>query len=265
MEHCPDCGRAVRVALRSGRRYWSCTGRYQSPSCSFEKAIPDDERLATEVIAKASVQSRDNGDQLAKDQAKYRRNAGGLDKVIEESLYLSGPERDVMRQAASILRRLGDAAEVAKRKKKQWEKAREAQATRRREEVYKALKARYLDAGLSAGDTYLVLSALARRNHSEPLFSRERLQTVFDHSLVKREPFAQALKRELDFDLRRAIEEEARFVGYGHGDMAAALRDLFADIDQRLPDIREMEDRMLTAIDDMLAVAGDPKIVPLRR
>ena len=103
MEHCPDCGRPVRIVLHSGRRYWNCVGRYPSPSCSFEEAIPDDERLATEVIAKASVQSRDNGDQLARDQAKYRRNAGGLDKVIEESLYLSGSERDVLRQAAGIL------------------------------------------------------------------------------------------------------------------------------------------------------------------
>ena len=265
MEHCPECGRPVRISMRSGRRYWTCTGRYQSPSCSFEKAIPDDERLATELIAKASVQSRDNGDQLAKDQAKYRRNAGGLDKVVDESLYLSGPERDVLRQAAGILRRLGDAAEVAKRKKKQWEKAREAQATRRREEVHKALKARYLDAGLSVGDRYLVLSALARRNQSEPLFSRERLQRVFDHALVKREPFAKALERELDFDLRSAIDEEAQFVGYGHGDIAAALHDLFVDVDQRLSDLRETEDLMLTAIADKLAVADDPKIVPLRR
>ena len=117
MEHCPECGRPVRISMRSGRRYWTCTGRYQSPSCSFEKAIPDDERLATELIAKASMQSRDNGDQLA----RTRRSTGATPvvstKVVDESLYLSGPERDVLRQAAGILRRLGDAAEVAKRKK----------------------------------------------------------------------------------------------------------------------------------------------------
>jgi len=217
------------------------------------------------VIAKASVQSRDNGDQLAKDQAKYRRNAGGLDKVVERSLYLSGPERDVLCQAAGILRRLGDAAEIAKRKKKQWEKAREALATRRREEVCKALKSRYLNAGLSAGDRYLVLSALARLNHSEPEFSLERLRQIFDQALVGEQSFASALERELDIDLRSAIEEEAQLVGYGHGGVAAALHAFFADVDQRLLDLRETEDPMLKAIEEFLAMAGNPKIVPLRR
>ena len=59
--------------------------------------------------------------------------------------------------------------------------------------------------------------------------------------------------------LRSAIDEEAQFVGYGHGDIAAALHDLFVDVDQRLSDLRETEDLMLTAIADKLAVADDPK------
>ena len=265
MEHCPDCGRPVRIIQRSGRRYWNCTGQYQSPSCSFEQAIPDEERLATEVIAKVSIQSRDNGDQLAKDQAKYRRTAGGIDKVIDTSLYLSARERDVLRQAAGILRRLGDATEIAKRKKKQWEKAREEQTRQRKKQVYEALKARYMDAGLSIGDRYLLLAALAHRNQGVPLLSRERLQRLFDRALVRQQPFSNAIERELDIDLRRAIEEEAQFVGYAHSDIAAALDDFFADVDQRLLDLRETQDQMLTAIDNLLAMAGNPKIVPLRR
>ena len=107
----------MRITLRSGRRSWQCTGRFKTPNCSTSRPSADDERLPTEVIARASMQGSDNGDELAKDQTKYRRAAGSLDKVVDESLYLCGEERDALREAARILRRPGDAAEVAKRKK----------------------------------------------------------------------------------------------------------------------------------------------------
>lgn len=262
---CPECGRPMRIALRSGRRYWLCTGRYKTPSCSFEQAIVDDERLPTEVIAKASMHSRDNGDQLAKDQAKYRRSAGGLDKVVDESLYLSANERDALREAARILRRLGDAAEVAKRKKKQWEKAEAERSAKRRTEACKALEARYLAPNASPVETYLVLSAFAKDKGMTPVFDLRQLQNAFDHALVKREPFAQGLRRELAYALQREIEEAAQFVGYGHGDLSVALTAFIDTIDQSIDALREPEQAMISAIEDKLAVACDPKVVPLRR
>lgn len=255
----------MRIALRSGRRHWICTGRYLSPSCGFERAIADDERLPTEIIAKASVQGRDSGDQLAKEQALYRRSARSLENVSEASAYLSNGERDTLRQAALILRRLGDAAEVAKRKKKQWEKVLQEQAARRRSAALRALTARYLDAKLSAVDSYLVLGALADRNDGEPLFSRDRLQAVFDLSRAKPEPFKQVLQRELDYALRQEIAAEAQFIGYGEADIAVALARFFEDIDGRLPRVRERSADMIRAIETLLAMADNPKIVPLRR
>ena len=163
MFSCPACGRPMRIVVRAGRRSWSCTGRTASPACTFEQGIADDIRLSADDIAQAALYGRDNGDQLARDQAAHRRTAGALERVDADSPYLSGKERDLLRQAATVLRRLGEAAEVAKRQKKQREKDLAQVAKRRREHVQEALKARYLEAGLTAGDAYLILAALARR------------------------------------------------------------------------------------------------------
>ena len=262
---CPECGRPMRITLRSGRRSWQCTGRFKTPNCSYEQSISDDERLPTEVIARASMQGSDNGDELAKDQAKYRRAAGSLDKVVDESLYLCGEERDALREAARILRRLGDAAEVAKRKKKQWEKAEAERAAKRRAEAYKSLKARYLDANRSPVDLYLVLCAFAQDKGMTPIFDRDRLGKVFDNALMSGSSFAEHLKRELDYDVEREIEEAAQFVGYGHGDLSVALASFVDNIEKASQSLRTREQPMIEAIEDKLAMANDPKVVPLRR
>jgi hypothetical protein len=124
---CPECGGPMHLESSAYGRAWECDRRQGvGPWCAGVIRIEDDDSLSDLQIAETLARRAWGGSaDSAKAQAKYRRLSGPL-RDLAESPYLSRVEKRVLADAAAIVQRLAEAAELAKDQAKRQEKAKEA-------------------------------------------------------------------------------------------------------------------------------------------
>ena len=140
MKTCPQCGKPMRIARspsRTHQRHWLCTD-YR---CGEIVLFADGERLSiAEITDSMAREALSSSDDQRKKQVAYRRTAGALSKIRNDCPFLSPEEDDALRAAAAVLARLGDAAEKAKKVKKQIEEADRKRRAERRAVAMEALQ-----------------------------------------------------------------------------------------------------------------------------
>lgn len=146
---CPKCGSNMKLSdsLDNNLRYWECSNKLSfkyEDCCSYTETVQSDHQLSiNEIATNFKTASRFIGsDELKKDQANIRRILGGLKKLKVKN-YLSSDEAEAFKLVQEFLERFGDAAERAKKAKKQEEKAEELRVSQRRKQAGFKLEKRF--------------------------------------------------------------------------------------------------------------------------
>lgn len=126
MKTCKNCGAVMRITADDCcERSWKCEKWFTlgPQSCLTLELMPPNVILDVATIADDMVRLPYlTLSELQREQTAYRRIANSLIKLPSGHKYLSSKEHEAINQAISIIEKLGDAAEKAKRMKKRSEK-----------------------------------------------------------------------------------------------------------------------------------------------
>lgn len=137
---CPQCGGPMQLDSSGYGRAWVCE-RFDAlkNDCKGRIALADDESLTDLQLADEIARAVwGNAKESADLQAKYRRMATPL-RDLAKSKLLSSAERRTLSEAAAIVTRLADAAELAKDQAKRQARAEEGEREQRYREALRLL------------------------------------------------------------------------------------------------------------------------------
>ena len=236
---CPECGGPMHLGGSSYGRAWECDRRLGIETwCPGVVPIADDEvlsslQLAEDIARRAWGGSKDG----AKTQAKYRRLSGPL-RELAASLYCSGAEKRVLAEAAAIVERLAEAAELAKDRAKRQEKAKEAAREARYRQALGRLGPSFAPDPTRLEASVIDLLALDRYSDEGRFGGYDAIET-FDAALRRRAGDARdpldLLLRELAMDHQVLRDAIARNWSW----LEAPIQDLHARLAKELPGLRE--------------------------
>lgn len=186
-------------------RHWSC------PDFRCGEVVPftDGERLSIADIADSMAREAfSSSDEQRKKQGAYRRTAGALNNIREECPFLSAEDETALRDAASVLARLGDAAEKAKKIKKKIEQDAERRRAQRRTEAFTALQGLKDDEDvMRLATTALTIAHVVNRHASYYLIDADRIKRSSGQSF--REALIQASRHAIHEHIGEAADSIA--------------------------------------------------------
>ena len=236
---CPECGGPMHLERSAYGRAWECDRRRGIGSwCTGVVRIEDREQLTELQIAEALAGRSSGGSKdRAKDRTNYRRLVGVL-RELENSPYLSGPERKALAEVTGTANRLVRAAELAKDRAKRQEKTAEAERESRYREAVGLLVRTYPFDPNRLEATVVDLLALDDSSNEDCLVQPESVEG-FVERLRRR---AAAEESPLDLLLRELAsnhEQVRAVVARGWSWRSEPVQALHARLAETLPALRE--------------------------
>lgn len=265
MKTCPTCGMPMRLVVEAGRqRVWRCSKWYGlgGDHCPTTRPVDANKRLTiAEIADDMGQQALSSSQEQGRKQAGYRRIAGSITKLETGRQYLSDDENAALNEAASILSRLGDAAEKAKKVKKPIEEDQRQAVARRSAEALRLL------APLSQSEDAMELIGIAL-----VLFEIVNSRVPWHPASIdvikrrqrKGEPFTDSLCREAKREIAHLCQSLAKTIAWREtGSIDDAVHKVREKVEQDRERLLATHHDLVTALHTLLNIEASPNVVPI--
>jgi len=264
MPLCPNCQQPMRIGRADKSRAWSCRKMGCIRSSGSYISIPNVTNLSIAEMAEDMALGffNSSADQ-AKQQATFRRLAGGLNKLESGKKYLSDPELQTIRDAARVLERLGSAAERAKKEKKRLEKEKEQREAARKAEAKQFIAAfsehdNVMDIALNA----LTLSDIHATSRYDQAFNQEDLQSLIKHA--RPEQLLTSIENKITRSLQAQINKAADTISWQDQSVSDCIKQLRVKFNEHRETCRSAHRDLLADLQTAMTVESSDKIERLK-